>query len=92
MIAARTDLKAWCVTRGAQALAHLGKVNGWSFAQAQDHTEEAFEPWAQRSAHDWELDLSVLRRAGLHPVLRTEPTTWLWPGPSTAMTHVTRVG
>lgn len=53
--------------RETQALAHLAQVNGWSLAQAQRHTDEAFEVWARRSATVWELDLSVLRRAGLHP-------------------------
>jgi hypothetical protein len=47
--------------RGAQARAHLARVNGWTLAQADAYIAEAFQVWAQRSGGPWTLDLEGLR-------------------------------
>jgi hypothetical protein len=47
--------------RGAQARAHLARVNGWTLAQADAYIAEAFRVWAQRSHGPWALDLEGLR-------------------------------
>lgn len=44
----------------AQALSHLSKVNGWSADKARTYVDEAFEVWARRSEHQWQLDISLL--------------------------------
>ncbi|CAN5761393.1 hypothetical protein BH24DEI2_BH24DEI2_26960 [soil metagenome] len=46
--------------KSAQALSHLARVNGWSANQARAYVEQAFELWARRSEHEWQLDLSLL--------------------------------
>ena len=43
-----------------RALNHLAKVNGWSTGEARAYVDEAFERWSRRSAHDWQLDISLL--------------------------------
>jgi Domain of unknown function (DUF5710) len=48
-----------------EARAHLAKVTGMSDTEAGRHIRAAFTLWAQRSAHPWELDLSILTRAGV---------------------------
>jgi Domain of unknown function (DUF5710) len=48
-----------------EAAEHLAKVTGMSAGEAQQHIRAAFTVWAQRSAHDWELDLSILTRGGI---------------------------
>jgi hypothetical protein len=47
--------------KGAQARAHLARVNGWTLAQADAYIAEAFQVWAQRSGGPWTLDLEGLR-------------------------------
>jgi len=47
--------------KGTQARAHLARVNGWTLEQADDHINEAFRVWAQRSQGPWTLDLEGLR-------------------------------
>jgi hypothetical protein len=47
--------------RGAQARAHLARVNGWTLARADAYIDEAFGVWAQRSQGPWTLDLGGLR-------------------------------
>jgi hypothetical protein len=47
--------------KGAQARAHLARVNGWTPAQADAYISEAFRVWAQRSGGPWTLDLEGLR-------------------------------
>lgn len=47
--------------RGAEAEAHLRKVNGWTEEQTQEHLKEAWKIWEQRSQRKWELDLSYLK-------------------------------
>ena len=46
--------------KGTQALRHLASVNGWSVGEARTYVAEAFELWARRSEHEWQLDLSLL--------------------------------
>ena len=61
--------------RGADALAQLCQVNGWTKAQALAHVGEAFAVWRRRSAAPWTVDLSVL---GLPPdaFRPVEQATW----------------
>jgi 5-methylcytosine-specific restriction endonuclease McrA len=47
--------------KGAQARAHLARVNGWKPEQADAYIAEAFGVWAQRSLGPWTLDLEGLR-------------------------------
>jgi hypothetical protein len=46
---------------GAQARAHLARVNGWTLEQTDAYIAEAFQVWAQRSGGPWTLDLEGLR-------------------------------
>ena len=46
--------------KGNQAQSHLARVNGWTAHEARAYVAEAFELWAQRSEHDWQLDTSLL--------------------------------
>ena len=48
-----------------EALAHLCHVNGWTERQAWEHVDAAAAKWRARSAHVWELDLSMLTDAGI---------------------------
>jgi hypothetical protein len=70
--------------KGAQARAHLARVNGWTLEQADAYIAEAFQVWARRSAGPWTLDLEglrpyvpsgeyarILRRAATPPERRT---------------------
>jgi 5-methylcytosine-specific restriction endonuclease McrA len=47
--------------KGAQARAHLARVNGWTPERADAYINEAFQVWAQRSGGPWTLDLEGLR-------------------------------
>ena len=47
---------------------HLARVRGASAEEVQRHVEEAFALWEERSAEEWELDLSVLRDNGIEVV------------------------
>ena len=38
----------------------LRKVNKWSQAQVDAHIKQSFEVYAERSQHEWELDISIL--------------------------------
>jgi hypothetical protein len=51
--------------RAAEALDHLIAVTGASRDLAETHVAEAFDLWQQRSARNWELDLSILTTAGV---------------------------
>jgi hypothetical protein len=51
--------------RGAQARAHLARVNGWSMDDVELYLDAQFEQWSRRSQHQWSLDLSWLRQFGL---------------------------
>jgi hypothetical protein len=48
-----------------QALAHLMAVTGMTKVQAEEHIEDAFEVWSERSAREYALDLSILTAAGI---------------------------
>jgi hypothetical protein len=45
---------------GAQAFAHLCRVNGWRAEQAERYVEEQFALWKARSRHPWTVDLGLL--------------------------------
>ncbi len=47
--------------KGAEARAHLLRVNGWTPEQADAHIEQAFQVWERRSQGPWTLDLDGLR-------------------------------
>jgi hypothetical protein len=47
------------------ALAHLCDVTGMSGAEATQHLQAAFAQWERRSQIAWNLDLSILTRAGI---------------------------
>ena len=49
----------------AQAFEHLCQVTGMSAREADQHVEAAFAIWELRSASWWDLDLSILTRAGI---------------------------
>lgn len=51
--------------KSVEATAHLAIVNGWSYDAAEAHVARAFEVWEERSAWDWELDLSWLEEQGI---------------------------
>jgi hypothetical protein len=51
--------------RRAAAVAHLARVNNWSVADAELYLEACFEQWHRRSCHEWQLDLSYLKRLGV---------------------------
>jgi hypothetical protein len=53
--------------RGPQMLRHLARVNRWSMERAQEHRDQAFARWQERSEHLWDLDLGLLERAGYQP-------------------------
>jgi len=46
--------------QSVEATAHLALVNGWSYAKARQHVDEAFELWARRSRESWALDISYI--------------------------------
>ena len=57
-----------------QAFAHLLAVTGMSWQDGEDHVREAGEVWLQRSAVQWQLDLSILTAAGVAIVRPGAPT------------------
>jgi hypothetical protein len=50
--------------RGADAMAHLAKINGWTAAQAQRYADAEEVRWMQRSQHEWTIDLDALAQYG----------------------------
>jgi hypothetical protein len=44
---------------GAQAQAHLMRVNAWGVAQAEAHIAEVRALWRERNCHAWTQDLSL---------------------------------
>mmetsp|Transcript_41064 Transcript_41064/g.87462 ORF Transcript_41064/g.87462 Transcript_41064/m.87462 type:complete len:389 (+) Transcript_41064:40-1206(+) len=54
--------------RGEVARAHLRRVTGMSEQECERHVQEAFETWAERSQHQWELNLSLLSNSGIRVV------------------------
>jgi len=53
--------------RGAEALAHLAEVNGWTQAEAKAHVSEQSAVWRQRNTVHWTLDVSILSEYGIEP-------------------------
>ena len=51
--------------KSAEAFQHLCTVTGLSADRANQHIDAAFALWRRRSAVTWELDLSILVRAGV---------------------------
>ncbi|WP_030021064.1 DUF5710 domain-containing protein [Streptomyces monomycini] len=49
----------------AQAFAHLVQVTGMTGGAARQHVRDAFDVWERRSRVAWELDLSMLTKAGI---------------------------
>jgi len=47
----------------ARARRHLGKVNGWTPAQVEEHLQRAFQTWRERSKSQWSLDISWIANA-----------------------------
>lgn len=47
------------------AVDHLARVNGWTADDALAYVESCVEVWAQRSQHEWELDVSWLATIGV---------------------------
>ena len=43
-----------------EALDHLMDVNRWTREEAATYVAQAFEQWAERSEHLWQLDTSEL--------------------------------
>lgn len=48
-----------------KALKHLMKINSMKKKEAEAYVEEAFKTWKRRSALEWTLDLSCLKRYGI---------------------------
>lgn len=57
--------RASIIGRGEEAMAHLRRVTGMTKSQATAHLERAFARWTERSDQSWELDLSMLAKAGI---------------------------
>ncbi len=43
-----------------QSISQLCKVNGWDSIDATEYVQAAFDIWAARSKHEWEVDILVL--------------------------------
>ena len=46
---------------------HMARVNRWTPTRVMEHGDAAFQRWEERSAHLWELDLSMIEGLGYHP-------------------------
>lgn len=51
-----------------QVRAHLMAVNGWDELALNAHLHDAYETWEERSLRTWELDVSIIERAGVRVV------------------------
>lgn len=51
--------------KSSEAFKHLRTVTEWSATQADQHIDAAFTLWKTRSTITWELDLSILSKAGI---------------------------
>lgn len=58
--------------RGEMALKHLMKVTGFARNDAEEHVEAAFVVWRKRNRKAWNLDLSLLKDAGIE--IKTPPS------------------
>lgn len=50
---------------GADAAAHIMKVNHWSEEMTRENIDNSFQVWRARCEVDWSLDLSILTSAGI---------------------------
>jgi 5-methylcytosine-specific restriction endonuclease McrA len=46
-------------------LAHLARVNGWTYRKALAHLSRTVSVWRERNTLTWELDISMIERAGI---------------------------
>lgn len=46
--------------RGRAAIAHLARVNGWSWRRATDYVNRCFDEYDARSQREWRQDLTIL--------------------------------
>jgi hypothetical protein len=53
--------------QGEEMREHLGRVNRWSEDRVIEHVLAAAARWEERSAHLWDLDVSLLENAGYQP-------------------------
>lgn len=60
--------------KSAEASRHLRTVTGLSADQADRHIDGAYALWRRRSAVTWELDLSILIKAGIILAKPSSPT------------------
>lgn len=51
--------------KGAKALKHLMKINGFKKKEAEQYIKDAFVSWEERSHKEWTLDISYLERYGI---------------------------
>jgi 5-methylcytosine-specific restriction endonuclease McrA len=51
----------------ARARKHLGKVNGWNPEQVEQHLQDSFQTWRERSRHAWALDIRWITRGTERP-------------------------
>ncbi len=51
--------------RDKNAAAHLARVNQWTPVQTDEYLRQVWEVWAERSRHQWKLDLMLLDRFGI---------------------------
>lgn len=48
-----------------RAEAHLARVNKWTQAQTNEYLAKVWAVWAERSQHQWQLDLTLLEQFGV---------------------------
>jgi DNA polymerase III epsilon subunit-like protein len=67
--------------KGHCAIAHLAKVNAWTYLQAERHIEQALGVWKERSQYTYEQDYSFLHRwitpAQVHLDWLDQPKRWV---------------
>jgi 5-methylcytosine-specific restriction endonuclease McrA len=51
--------------KGAEAEAHLAKVNGWTRQETAAYLEKVWHTWQVRSRYEWRLDLNWLEAQGI---------------------------
>ncbi len=54
--------RAIAIGKEKQAHAQLRKVNGWTQEQIDEHIEQSFIIYKERSQHEWTLDLGILTK------------------------------
>jgi len=51
--------------KGAEAEAHLARVNGWTKEETATYLEQVWHIWEKRSRYEWRLDLTWLEKLGV---------------------------